>query len=143
MERQLKRYFREVRNKPGITGDLLMQKLEMRLDNVVYRAGFARSRLTSRQLVKHNYFEINGKKTNIPSHEVKAGDVISLRDSKTGKKYINQLRETFQGKKTADVSLEWIEVDPEKLTIKIKNKPARSDIGIGIDAQSIVEFYSR
>ncbi len=143
MERQLKKYFQDVRNKPGITGDLLLQKLEMRLDNVVFRAGFAKSRVQARQLVKHNYFNVNGKKVNIPSCELKIGDVVSFRETKTEKTYFKELQEIMGERKSAEVSLAWLSVDPRKLTVEIKSKPSKDDIGIGIDAQAIVEFYSR
>lgn len=142
MERQFKKYFREVKDKPGVTGDLLMQKLEMRLDNVIFRAGFAPSRQTARQLVKHSLFLINGKKINIPSREVKLGDTVSVKSSKVKKEYFTRLAAAFQEKKTVTPS-GWIEVIPKDLAVKIKAKPTRDDLDLHVNAQAIVEFYSR
>jgi len=142
MEKQFKKYFREVKDKPGVTGDLLMQKLEMRLDNVVFRAGFAPSRSAARQLVKHSHFLMNGKKINIPSCEVKLGDTVSAKPSKTKKEYFKRLAANLQEKKDIMPS-GWLEVAPRELAIKIKSKPSRDDIDLNVNAQAIVEFYSR
>jgi small subunit ribosomal protein S4 len=142
MERQLKKYFKEIRNKPGITGDLLMQKLEMRLDNVVFRSGFAKSRSLARQLVKHSFFTVNGKSVNIPSYEAKIGDVIEIKSTKIGKEYTKDLSGLLKGESFSG-SAGWLEVDSGKLSVKVKNKPSREDISTSIDAQMIVEFYSR
>lgn len=142
MENQLKKYFQEVINKPGITGDLLMQKLEMRLDNVIYRAGFAKSRILARQLVRHNYILVNGKKVNIPSYEIKSGDTLQFRENKKNKTYFKQLNEVKQGEKNSGLP-GWLDVDLKNLIIKIKNRPTREDFGLGIDVQMVVEFYSR
>lgn len=142
MERQFKKYFHDVKDKPGVTGDLLMQKLEMRLDNVVFRSGFAPSRDMARQLVRHSHFLINGKKIDIPSYEVKSGDVVSVKPGKTKKEYFRQLVASLQEKKN-ETSSGWIEVSPSDLAIKIKSKPAKDDLGMNVDMQTIVEFYSR
>ncbi len=142
MERQFKKYFREVKDKPGVTGDLLMQKLEMRLDNVIFRAGFAPSRAAARQLVRHSLFLINGKKINIPSREVKVGDVIAAKSNKTKKEYFMRLAAALQEKKSGTPS-GWIEVIPKDLAVKIKAKPTRDDLDLHVNAQAIVEFYSR
>jgi small subunit ribosomal protein S4 len=142
LEKQLKKYFQEVRNKPGVTGELLMQKLEMRFDNVVYRSGFASSRRQARQLVKHSIFQLNGKNANIPSIELKLGDVISIKDSKLEKNFIKQVTQVLKESKGAGLPV-WIQLDPEKMTLEIKGKPNRDDFGSGIDVQLIIESYSR
>jgi small subunit ribosomal protein S4 len=142
LERQFKKYFTEVKDKQGVTGDLLLQKLESRLDNVIYRAGFAANRRLSRQLVRHSHFIVNGKRVNIPSFESKVGDLIQIKSTKTGKAYFKQLDEIIEGKKELGVPA-WLEVDSAKKTITIKSKPMRDDVGMNLDAQMVVEFYSR
>jgi len=120
----------------------LHELLEMRLDNVIFRAGFAPSRQTARQLVRHSLFLINGKKINIPSREVKLGDVISVKPSKAKKEYFTRLAAALQEKKGGAPS-GWLEVIPGDLTVKVKSKPTRDDLDLHVNAQSIVEFYSR
>jgi len=142
MENQFKKYFSEVRDKPGVVGDLLVQKLEMRFDNVIFRAGFAPSRQAARQLVSHSLFLINGKRVNIPSREVKVGDIISVKPSKLQKEYFKQLAINLKEKK-GETSSSWLEVVPENFSIKIKAKPTKDNLDLHIDAQAIVEFYSR
>jgi small subunit ribosomal protein S4 len=142
LERQLKRYFQEVKNKPGVAGDLLMQKLEMRLDNVIYRAGLASSRRQARQLVRHSLFLVNGKRVNIPSYELKVGDKISIKENKLKKNYFSQILPLLRERKGKNLP-HWIQVDPERATLEIKGKPTRDDFGAGLDAQMVIEFYSR
>ncbi len=141
-ERQLKRYFREIKDKPGIIGDLLMQKLEMRLDNVIFRAGFAPSRQAARQLVSHSNFLINGKKINIPSREVKTGEVISVKPNKSEKEYFRRLKSILQERESG-ASCRWLEVNPKDLSIEVKTTPTKEDLDLHVDAPAIVEFYSR
>jgi len=131
------------KDKPGVTGDLLMQKLEMRLDNVIFRAGFAPSRQSARQLVGHSQFLINGKKINIPSREVKIGDVISAKPNKTKGEYFKQLAARLKEKKGGTPPSGWLETVPNEIVVKIKSKPTRNDLDLHVDAQVIVEFYSR
>ncbi len=142
MERQLKKYFQEVKNKPGVSGDLLIQKLEMRLDNVVYRAGFSTSRRQARQLVNHSLFKINGKNAGIPSIELKIGDKISLKESKSEKNYIKQVTAAIKEGKGAGVP-DWLQLDPANAVVEVKSKPTHDDFGSSIDAQMVIEFYSR
>ncbi|MDD3487138.1 MAG: 30S ribosomal protein S4 [Candidatus Moranbacteria bacterium] len=142
MESQLNKYFQAVRNKQGVTGDLLMQKLEMRLDNAVYRAGLASSRRQARQAVKHSLFQLNGKNANIPSIELKVGNVISIKENKKEKTYIKQITQAMKESKGAGLPA-WIAIDPAKMTVEIKGKPTRDDFGSGIDSQMIIEFYSK
>lgn len=142
MERQLKKYFEDSKSKPGVAGDLLLQKLEMRLDNVIYRAGFASSRRQARQLVRHSCFSVNQKSVNIPSFEVRIGDRINIKETKKNKEYFKQIMTVIKEKKGTGLP-GWIEVNPEKAEIIIKGKPVRDDFGAGIDTQMIIEFYSR
>lgn len=141
-ERQFKKYFKEVQNKPGVTGDLLLQKLEMRLDNAVYRAGLAASRRQARQIVMHSHFFVNGKRVNIPSYEVKAGDLVEVKQNKINKGYFLKTAEILKGKKGMKLP-SWFEVNTEKMSILIKSKPAKEDLNIDVDAQMVVEYYSR
>lgn len=140
MERQFRRHFDEVRKRPGITGDQLLSRLERRLDNVVYRLGFAVSRSQAKQLVSHKMFEVNGKRVNVPSFEVKVGDVIMLKQTKREKNYFKNQSETLRNKK--DVP-HWLELDVEKLTGKVIAEPKREDVGVFVDAQMVVEYYSK
>lgn len=142
LEKPFKKYFKEVKDKPGVTGDLLMQKLEMRLDNVIYRTGFAANRRQARQLVKHSHFIIGAKRVNIPSFSVKIGDVIEIKPNKQKKNYFNELAAIIRGK-DAHTLPNWLELDAGKMSIKVKNKPTKDDIGIDVDAQMVVEYYSR
>jgi small subunit ribosomal protein S4 len=140
LEKQLKKYFKDVKNKPGVTGDLLTQKLEMRLDNVVFRSGFATSRQQARQLVRHSHFTLNGKRTNLPSREVKVGDTIGVKTGKLRKEYFKSTEEAIAGKQNVPG---WLEVDAKEKTIKIKSKPTKDDLGMELDVQMAVEYYSR
>lgn len=140
MERQFRNHFEEARKRRGIIGDQLLSRLERRLDNVVYRLGFASSRAQARQLVGHKMFEVNGKRLNISSFEVKIGDTIVLKQTKSGKTYFKNLIETLKNKK--DVP-HWLELDAEKFTGKMLALPSREDIGVRVDAQMVVEYYSK
>lgn len=140
MERQFRHHFDEVRNIPGITGDQLLSRLERRMDNVVYRLGFAPSRATAAQLVSHKMFELNGKRMNIPSVEIKVGDVITVKTNKKEKMYFKNLMEQLNNKK--DVP-HWLALDAGKLEGKVVSMPTREDVGVYVDAQMVVEYYSK
>jgi small subunit ribosomal protein S4 len=140
LEKQFRKHFEEVRNKPGVVGDLLLARLERRLDNVVYRIGFATSRAQARQLVNHGLISINGKKMSIPSAEVKIGNVISINSYKKNKNYFKNLEQIIKNKKNFP---DWISFDAEKIEGKITNNPAKNDVEINVDAQVVVEYYSR
>ena len=140
LEKQLKKYFKDVKNKPGVTGDLLMQKLEMRLDNVIFRAGFAASRQQARQLVRHSHFTVNGKRMNMPSYEVKVGDAIGVKASKLKKEYFKNTEEALAGRQNVPG---WLEMDIQQKMIKIKSKPTKDDVGMEFDVQMAIEYYSR
>ena len=139
LERQFRRYFAEAERRPGITGEILLQLLERRLDNVVYRMGLADSRAQARQLVNHGHFQVNGRRTDIPSFLVRANDVISLHPSSAGNEYFKVVKENIQRKAIPT----WISLDLTTLTGRVLTMPARSDIDIRINEQAIVEFYSR
>ena len=140
MERQFRKHFEEIKNKPGITGDLLMNRLEMRLDNMIYRLGFASSRSFARQLVSHGMFKVNGKKVNIPSFEVKIGDAVTLPENKASNNYFKSHLQILKNKKDFP---SWIAFDFQKLEGKVIAAPARGDTGASVDPQMVVEYYSR
>ncbi|MBD3359874.1 MAG: 30S ribosomal protein S4 [Candidatus Buchananbacteria bacterium] len=139
MENQFKNYFIKAHKTKENTENILLQLLEMRLDNVVYRAGFAKSRDFARQLISHNHFLINGQKVNIPSYQVKVNDVISFKEKSQNSKSFVNLKE--QIKKNEPIS--WLSVDPDKLEIKVVDKPSIDESKGEFDPKLIVEFYSR
>lgn len=140
MEKQFRKHFDDVRNKKGVTGDLLLVRLEMRLDNVVYRMGFATSRAQARQIVTHGLIGVDGKKMSIPSAEVKVGQIIGMRENKKDKNYFKNIEQVLKNKQDFPA---WISFDTQKMEGTIISKPTRNDIGINIDAQVVVEYYSR
>ena len=136
-EKQFRKYFEMASNKKGITGANLLQILESRLDNVVYRLGFGSSRAQARQLVNHGQFEVNGKKVDIPSYLVKAGDVISVREAKKDNSVIKANVEENSAKPVP----EWLEKNSETLSGKVVRLATREDIDIPIEEHLIVELY--
>ncbi|MFA5871272.1 MAG: 30S ribosomal protein S4 [Parcubacteria group bacterium] len=142
MEKQLKIYFQKVKGKSGVTGDLLMQRLEMRLDNVIYRCQIASSRCQARQLVKHSHFTVNGKIVDLPSYIVKKDDVIEIKDSKLKKTFFKNLAEVVRSKKD-QVLPSWLQMDADKLSVKVTAKPTKDSLNLSVNPQMIVEFYSR
>ncbi len=140
LEKQFRKHFNDVRSKPGIVGDLLLERLERRLDNVVYRIGFAASRAQARQLVSHGLIMVDGEKMSIPSAEMKAGSTISIKKNKAGEKYLKNLEQIIKNKKDFPG---WISFDAEKMEGKIVSRPTKDEIGINVDAQVVVEYYSR
>jgi small subunit ribosomal protein S4 len=139
LEKQFRKYYKVASKKVGVTGDALMSMLEMRLDNVIYRMGLAQTRPQARQLVTHAFFAVNGKKTNIPSYQVKVGDEVSLREGKKDSKYIKILTPSLQSIKTP----EWISFNATNLSGKILSVPNKDQIDTKINTQLIVEHYSR
>jgi small subunit ribosomal protein S4 len=138
-ERQFRRYFREAQRQKGLTDVNLFIMLESRLDNVVYRLGFASSRAQARQLVLHGHFDVNGNKTNIPSFLVKPGDIISVREPSRRKKYFKEVsQDTDEGRVPA-----WLSMDTSNLTGKVLDSPSLEDIDVTLNGQLIVEYYSR
>jgi len=139
LETQFRRYFREALKGRGVTGAQLLILLERRLDNVVYRAGFAPSRPAARQLVTHAHFYVNGHPVDIPSYLVKAGDKITVRESCRASVYWKQMLE-----EKADTSASrWLSADRPALLATVQSLPTREDIEIPIKEQLVVEFYSR
>ena len=138
-ENQFHHYFEIAERKQGITGDNLLKILESRLDNVVYRVGFASSRAEARQLVGHGHFEVNGKRVDIASYLLKAGDEIAICEKAKSSDKIKAVVEANSARPVP----EWISVDREKLTVKIIALPTREQIEAPVEEQLIVEFYSR
>lgn len=138
MEGQFQRTFERATTMKGITGDNLLQLLEIRLDNVVYRAGFGASRPQARQLVRHGHITVNGKKVNIPSYTLEAGDVIGIRAKSKDIEFFKVLREG-----SSRVIPKWLTVDKENLTATLSALPAREDVDLTLQESMIVEFYSR
>jgi len=138
-ERQFRKYFEMASSKKGITGENLLQILESRLDNVVYRLGYGSSRAQARQLVNHGIFEVNGKRVDIPSYLVKAGDVVAVRENKkeTGAVKVNV------EENAARPVPEWLEKNSETLSGKVIRLAAREDIDIPVEEHLIVELYSK
>jgi len=139
LERQFRRYYKEAARRTGATGQTLLQILECRLDNVVYRMGFAVTRAEARQLVSHKAIEVNGKIVNIPSYQVKAEDVISVRE---GAKTQLRIQSALQVAKQVGLP-EWVEVDETKMTGKFKSVPERTDFLPDINENLVVELYSK
>ena len=139
LEGQFRHYYEKADRMKGITGDNMLSLLERRLDNVIYRMGIANSRSQARQLVTHAHFAVNGKAVDIASYEVKAGDVITVKESKKGNKYFTELKQT---QKSANMP-KWVEFDNETLTGKVLELPTREDIDMQIAEHMIVELYSK
>ena len=138
-EKQFRKYFEMANNAKGKTGDNLLQLLESRLDNVVYRLGYASTRRQARMLVTHAAFEVNGQKVDVPSFLVKAGDVISVRENKKDNGAIKAAVETEAARPVPA----WLEKDADKLSGKVIRLAAREDIDLPVEEHLIVELYSR
>ena len=138
-EKQFRTYFEMAENKKGITGENLLQILESRLDNVVYRLGFGNSRPQARQLVNHGHFEVNGKKVDIASYLVKAGDVIAVRENKKDSVITKENAELNSARPIP----EWLEKDNEKLSATVLRLASREDVDIPVEEHLIVELYSK
>jgi len=138
-EKQFHMYYVEADRRKGVTGENMLSLLERRLDNVVYRLGFGVSRSQARQLVNHAHITVNGKKVNIPSYIVKAGDVVAVKENKVNNTFFKQLKE----RKPNGVIPKWLEADMENLSGKVIALPVREDIGMDIREQLIVELYSK
>ena len=138
-ENQFHHYFEIAERKQGITGDNLLRILESRLDNVVYRVGFASSRAEARQLVGHGHYEVNGKRVDIASYLLKAGDVVSICEKSRASEKIKAVVEANSARPVP----EWIDVDRNNLSAKVIALPTREQIEAPVDEQLIVEFYSK
>jgi len=138
-EKQFRINFTKSNNQPGVTGDNLITNLERRLDNSVYRLGFLSSRSEARQFVNHGHILVNGKKVDIPSYLISLNDVIEIREKSKESKRIKESIESVARRGVVD----WLELDSEKLTGKVKRLPTREDFKLPIDEQLIIEFYSK
>ena len=139
LERQFRSYYKEAARRKGSTGENLLQLLESRLDNVVYRMGFSASLTEARQLVRHNAILVNGRKLNIPAAQVRPNDVISLSEKARNQSRVQAAMELAQQRGIAD----WVQVDPKKMEGVFKNVPERSDLPSDIQEQLVVELYSK
>lgn len=139
MEKQFRRYFKEASRRKGLTGTNLLMLLECRLDNVVYRLGFADSRPQARQLVRHGHFEVNGRKTDIPSFLVDVGDVISVRNTSNSKTYFKERAQVLQG---GHASPEWLNLNSANMSGSVLAEPGREHVEIPLNEQLIVEYYN-
>ncbi|MFN3786984.1 MAG: 30S ribosomal protein S4, partial [Sulfurihydrogenibium azorense] len=137
-ESQFRRYFEEASKKAGNTGVVLLQLLERRLDNVVYRLGFAKTRQQARQLVKHGHFTVNGKKVDIPSYRVDAGDIIEVREKS---KKLAIFKENLENRDSRSIP-KWLELDKENMRGKVVEIPEEIELEIPVNVQYIIEFYS-
>jgi small subunit ribosomal protein S4 len=138
-EKQFKLTFQRADRKKGITGTNLLVMLEQRLDNVVFRLGFANSRPQARQLVSHNHFLVNGKKVNIPSYQIKVGDVVEVREKSREIKAISEAQEAVVRRSMP----QWLDLEKEKMKGSVRGIPVREDITMPIEESQIVELYSR
>ncbi len=139
LEKQFRRYFKEADRRKGVTGEILLQLLESRLDNVVFRMGLARSRPEARQLVRHGHFQVNGRKVDIPSYLTRPGDQVAVREKSRKLPVFKQIAEAREQQGIVD----WLEVDFEKLSGRVLRIPQREEIDVPIQEQLIVELYSR
>lgn len=141
LEKQFAKLMKEATRRDGLAGENLLQLLELRLDNAVYRASFATSRRASRQLVSHGHFMLNGRRVDIPSIRVKAGDVITVREKSVKSGYFSQINDVVANSLQGPLS--WLKSDAKKLTIEITGQPKREEAEADINEQLIVEYYSR
>ena len=139
LEKPFRNYYKKADKMKGLTGLNLMTMLESRLDNVVFRLGFARTRKEARQIVDHKFVLVNGKQVNIPSYLVKAGDVIEIKESKKNIQRMKDIVEVAGGRLVP----EWLDVDAEKLQGTVKELPTREQIDVPVDEMLIVELYSK
>ena len=141
LEKQFAKLMREAQRAEGMTGEILLQYLERRADNVVYRAGFATTRRAARQLVSHGHFTLNGNRIDIPSIRLSAGDVLEVRPKSKKNSYFTNLANVAGAASQAPLS--WMKADVKKMKIEITGTPKREEAEVGINEQLIVEYYSR
>ena len=137
LEKQFRTYYAKAARKSGITGENLLRMLETRLDNVVYRLGFAASRAQARQIIRHGHFQVNGRRVNIPSYHVRPNDIVSLRPGSSVEQVVRDATDL-----TASVA-SWLQADHDNLTGKVLKLPERTDIDTPVQEQLIVELYSK
>jgi len=139
LERQFRNYFLEADTHTGVTGEYLLRTLELRLDNVVYRLGFASSRAQARQFVGHGHFAVNGRPTNIPSCQLRPGDRVELRESSRSRGPFKVVKETIRSHQPP----EWLSLDAAKLAGTVSEPPRRDQMPLDLNEQLVVEYYSR
>ena len=139
LEKQFRKLITDANRMQGLTGEVLLKLLERRLDNAVYRAGFASSRRAARQIVTHGHFTLNGRRVDIPSIRLKQGDEIALRKRSQSNKYFASIDELVE----VAPSVSWLSADRKKFVIKVTGEPTREEAEPGINEQLIVEYYSR
>jgi small subunit ribosomal protein S4 len=139
LENQFRRYFEAADRQKGITGQLLLQMLERRLDNVVYRLGFATSRAQGRQLVRHGHFTVNGRKVDIPSYQIRQGEVVAVKASSVENVTIQHAVEEVKGRGVP----EWLSMEATGLAGRVSQLPTREQINLPVEEQLIVELYSK
>jgi small subunit ribosomal protein S4 len=139
LERQFRNYFRYAEEHTGVTGEALLQSLETRLDNVVFRLGFAASRAQARQLVTHGHFAVNGVPTNVASYATKPGDRVEVRESRRSREAFKVIRETLRSHQAPD----WLSLDAAKLSGSVASLPRRDQMPLDLAEQLVVEYYSR
>ena len=139
LERQFHNYFVQASEGDGITGENLLRSLETRLDNVVYRLGFASSRPQARQLVAHGHFAVNGRATNVPSYKLKPGDRVEVRESRRSREAFKVIRETLRSHQAP----EWLSLDAANLAGTVASLPRRDQMPLDLSEQLVVEYYSR
>ena len=139
LERQFRNYYREAESTTGVTGEALLQRLETRMDNVVFRLGFASSRAQARQLVAHGHFAVNGTPTNVPSYSLKPGDRVEVRESHRSREAFKVIKETIR----SHTAPEWLSLDAAQLAGSVSTLPRRDQMPLDLSEQLVVEYYSR
>ena len=139
LEKQFRNYFISAENRPGVTGENLLRSLELRMDNVVYRMGFAPSRAAARQLVTHGHFAVNGVPSDIASYQLKPGDKIEVRESRRGREPFKVAKETLRNHQAP----QWLSIDATSLSGTIVTPPSRDQMPLDLNEQLVVEYYSR
>jgi small subunit ribosomal protein S4 len=139
LEAQFRRYYRQALKSRGVTGQVMLQLLERRLDNVIYRLGFASNRAQARNLVTHGHFNVNGRRTDVPSLIVEPGDVVDVRPGSARRAYFRDLKEADDARSVPN----WLSAEPQALSGKVMRLPSREEIDANLNEQLIVEFYSR
>ncbi len=139
LETQFRAYYQKASNKTGVTGELLLQQLETRLDNVCYRLGFATSRRQARQIVRHGHIQVNGRKVNIPSFQCKVGDEVAVREGSKQLVVLEESKNFASGQR----SVVWLDINRDNLSGKLLALPKREDVNLPVNEQLIVELYSK
>ncbi len=139
LERQFRNYFTAAENRPGVTGENLLRSLETRMDNVMYRAGFAPSRAAARQLVAHGHFAVNGVPTDIASYQMRAGDKVEVREGRRTREPFKIVKETLRNHQAP----EWLSLDATNLAATVSTAPNRDQMPLDLNEQLVVEYYSR